>query len=103
MRCIVVDEGYHRPGVYRGPAPHCEFPLKRVPYVRHGLRLLLSVEFLGRHESLARTKQCFGKNWDRLAELKKRYDPDCFFKNNFWPLDREGQPVEPLTNEPPSP
>ncbi|TBU27859.1 hypothetical protein BD311DRAFT_360778 [Dichomitus squalens] len=59
--------------------------------------------FLGRHESLARTKQCFGKNWDRLVELKKKYDPDCFFKNSFWPLDKGGQPIEPLTNEPPSP
>ena len=46
---------------------------------------------------------CFGKNWNRLAELKKRYDPDCFLKNNFWPLDRDGNPIELLTNEPPSP
>ena len=86
-----------------GPLPTVSSLLYWVPHTRRRLTLMLHVKFLGRHESLARTKQCFGKNWDRLAELKKRYEPDCFFKNNFWPLDKEGQPVEPLTNEPPSP
>ncbi|KAL4249591.1 hypothetical protein ABKN59_006146 [Abortiporus biennis] len=59
--------------------------------------------FLGRHESASRTSACFGKNWDRLAELKKKYDPDGFLKNNFWPLDKDGGAVKPLYNEPPSP
>ena len=45
----------------------------------------------------------YGKNWNRLAALKRKYDPDGFFKNNFWPLDKDGVPVEPLYNEPPSP
>ncbi|KAI0350647.1 hypothetical protein OH77DRAFT_1430824 [Trametes cingulata] len=59
--------------------------------------------FLGRHEPPARTMACYGKNWDRLAELKRKYDPDCLFKNNFWPLDKYGRLIEPLANEPPSP
>ncbi|OSC96632.1 hypothetical protein PYCCODRAFT_1378794 [Trametes coccinea BRFM310] len=59
--------------------------------------------FLGRHEPPERTMACFGKNWDRLSELKRKYDPTCLFKNNFWPLDRHGRPVEFLANEPPSP
>ena len=46
---------------------------------------------------------CYGKNWARLAALKRRYDPGGFFKNNFWPLDKDGNDVEPLHNEPPSP
>lgn len=45
----------------------------------------------------------FGKNWPQLAELKQKYDPVGLFKNNFWPLDKDGQPVEELYNEPPSP
>ncbi|KAI8971020.1 hypothetical protein BD414DRAFT_561311 [Trametes punicea] len=59
--------------------------------------------FLGRHEPPSRTMACFGKNWDRLAALKRKYDPHCLFKNNFWPLDRDGRPIELLVNEPPSP
>nr|VWO94971.1 Bifunctional solanapyrone synthase (EC (EC (FAD-dependent monooxygenase sol5) (Prosolanapyrone-II oxidase) (Prosolanapyrone-III cycloisomerase) (Solanapyrone biosynthesis protein 5) [Ganoderma boninense] len=67
-------------------------------------RCITSAEaLLGRHEDPGRTMACYGKNWDRLAELKRRYDPDCFFKNNFWPLDKDGNPIELLTNEPPSP
>ncbi|KAI0629552.1 hypothetical protein C8Q77DRAFT_1076036 [Trametes polyzona] len=59
--------------------------------------------FLGRHEPPARTMACYGKNWDRLAALKRKYDPGCLFKNNFWPLDAHGRPIESLANEPPSP
>ena len=62
-----------------------------------------SVQFLGRHEPAARTMASYGKNWERLAVLKRKYDPDCFFKNNFWPLDKDGAPLAPLENEPPSP
>lgn len=46
---------------------------------------------------------CYGKNWDRLAELKRKYDPECLFRNNFWPLDKHGNPIGELFNEPPSP
>ena len=45
----------------------------------------------------------YGKNWPRLAELKRKYDPENLFKNNFWPLDKDGNPIAPLYNEPPSP
>ncbi|KAI0774904.1 hypothetical protein BD413DRAFT_472171 [Trametes elegans] len=59
--------------------------------------------FLGRHEPAARTMACYGANWDRLAALKRRYDPHGLFRNNFWPLDRHGRPLEVPANEPPSP
>ena len=62
-----------------------------------------SPQFLGRHESAARTQASFGKNWSRLVELKKKYDPDNVFCNNFWPLNKDGSPVQPLDNEPPLP
>ena len=60
-------------------------------------------QFLARHELATRTMASFGKNWDRLAELKCKYDPDGFLKNNFWPLDSDGKPVAELYNEPASP
>ncbi|RPD57835.1 hypothetical protein L226DRAFT_472397 [Lentinus tigrinus ALCF2SS1-7] len=59
--------------------------------------------FLGRHEPASRAMACYGKNWARLAALKRKYDPDGLFKNNFWPLDKDGEPVGELYNEPPSP
>ncbi|KAI0664059.1 hypothetical protein C8Q70DRAFT_905684 [Cubamyces menziesii] len=60
--------------------------------------------FLGRHEPPARTMACYGKHWERLAALKRKYDPDNVFKNNFWPLDKDGRPImSALVNEPPSP
>lgn len=59
--------------------------------------------FLGRHETPERTMASFGKNWTRLAELKRKYDPEGLFKNNFWPVDKDGQPIGELYNEPPSP
>ena len=46
---------------------------------------------------------CYGKHWDRLAELKRKYDPSNLFRNNFWPVDKDGTPIAPLYNEPPSP
>lgn len=59
--------------------------------------------FLGRHESPARTMACYGKHWTRLATLKREYDPANVFKNNFWPVDKDGAPIALLDNEPPSP
>lgn len=60
-------------------------------------------QFLGRHEPAARAMACYGKNWARLADLKRKYDPTGLFKNNFWPLDKDGNAVAELYNEPPSP
>ncbi|KIY46091.1 hypothetical protein FISHEDRAFT_48116 [Fistulina hepatica ATCC 64428] len=59
--------------------------------------------FLGRRESTARIQSCFGKNWGRLCEVKKKYDPDGVFKCNFWPLDGDGNEVDADYREPPSP
>ncbi|KIK60801.1 hypothetical protein GYMLUDRAFT_73655 [Collybiopsis luxurians FD-317 M1] len=59
--------------------------------------------FLGRHEQPARTMACYGSNWDRLKDIKKKYDPTNVFRNTFWPLNAEGDPVEPWTHEPRTP
>ncbi|KAF9012610.1 hypothetical protein BDQ17DRAFT_1232411 [Cyathus striatus] len=59
--------------------------------------------FLGRHEPPERTMACFGDNWTRLSEVKKKYDPKNLFRNTFWPLGEDGQPVDPRTHEPPTP
>jgi hypothetical protein len=32
--------------------------------------------------------------------VKKKYDPDNFFKNSFWPLNAEGEIIEPEEHEP---
>ncbi|KAF9649484.1 hypothetical protein BDM02DRAFT_3113707 [Thelephora ganbajun] len=56
--------------------------------------------FLGRGESADKTKASFGKNWDRLVELKRKYDPTNLFRNTFWPLDEEGDVVQPSLREP---
>ena len=57
-------------------------------------------QFLGRSETVDKTKASFGKNWDRLEELKRKYDPTNLFRNTFWPLNEEGQAVEPNGREP---
>ncbi|KAF8663658.1 hypothetical protein AX16_000900 [Volvariella volvacea WC 439] len=59
--------------------------------------------FLGRLEPPERTKACFGENWERLCEVKQKYDPDNLFKYSFWPLNEKGEAVEPNTHEPPLP
>lgn len=45
----------------------------------------------------------YGENWDRLVELKKRVDPENMFCNTLWPLDAEGNVVDPSEREPPAP
>ncbi|KAI9510334.1 hypothetical protein F5148DRAFT_976931 [Russula earlei] len=59
--------------------------------------------FLGRHELPARVAASFGENWERLVSLKKDYDPNCLFKNTFWPLDKDGREMDPSEHEPPEP
>ncbi|KAG7091291.1 hypothetical protein E1B28_010338 [Marasmius oreades] len=58
--------------------------------------------FLGRHESPDRTIACYGENWDRLTEIKEKYDPTNLFRNSLWPLDRVGKTVEVGDHEPPT-
>lgn len=57
-------------------------------------------QFLGRSETTEKTKASFGKNWDRLVELKRKYDPTNLLRNTFWPLDEAGNDVEPGLREP---
>ena len=93
-----MDRRDDRQGCFRRAVP-----IRTSPPAISAALVLSGLQFIGRHEPPSRTMACFGKSWDRLAELKRKYDPDCFFKNNFWPLDKDGVPVEPLYNEPPSP
>ncbi|KAF8588838.1 hypothetical protein K439DRAFT_537159 [Ramaria rubella] len=48
--------------------------------------------FFGIHETGKRVQGSFGENWKRLCEIKRKYDPEGFFKHNFWPLDKDEQP-----------
>jgi hypothetical protein len=57
-------------------------------------------QFLGRGESSEKTKASFGKNWDRLVELKREYDPTNLFRNTFWPLNEGGRAIEPNLRQP---
>ncbi|THH18318.1 hypothetical protein EW146_g2635 [Bondarzewia mesenterica] len=59
--------------------------------------------FLGRHEQPSRAMASYGENWSRLVDLKKKYDPQGVFRNTFWPLDKDGQTIEPQSHEPLSP
>ncbi|KAF6759991.1 hypothetical protein DFP72DRAFT_805866 [Ephemerocybe angulata] len=59
--------------------------------------------FLGRHEPPERTRASYGENWSRLVEIKQMYDPGNIFKNTFWPLNAQGEMVDPRTHEPPTP
>jgi hypothetical protein len=60
----------------------------------------LAFQFLGRSESSEVTKASFGGNWDRLTELKRKYDPKNLFRNTFWPLNKEGNDIQPSRREP---
>ncbi|KAJ7935346.1 hypothetical protein B0H13DRAFT_2650042 [Mycena leptocephala] len=59
--------------------------------------------FLGRHEPADRVIGCYGDNWERLVEVKKKYDPTNLFRNSLWPLDTNYERVDPRTHEPPTP
>ncbi|KAG2129849.1 uncharacterized protein EDB93DRAFT_1095139 [Suillus bovinus] len=56
--------------------------------------------FLGRQEPPGRVIACYGENWAKLCEVKKKYDPDNFFRSSFWPLNAEGEIIEPEEHEP---
>ncbi|KAG1856075.1 hypothetical protein DFJ58DRAFT_785273 [Suillus subalutaceus] len=56
--------------------------------------------FLGRQEPPGRVIACYGENWARLCEVKEKYDPDNFFRNSFWPLNAQGEIIEPEEHEP---
>ncbi|CAK5281918.1 unnamed protein product [Mycena citricolor] len=59
--------------------------------------------FLGRHEPPERTIACYGDNWARLCEIKKKYDPTNVFCNSLWPLNAQMERVDPRTHEPATP
>ena len=86
-----------KPVVQGGPFPSVRvlsLPHKSV-VVPHNV-----FQFLGRSDGADKTRACFGKNWDRLVELKQKYDPTNMFRNTFWPLNEEGRAVEPNLREP---
>ena len=90
-------EGTLKPVVQGGPFPSVRIPL--APSISFAIPHH-TFQFLGRSDSGDKTKASFGKNWDRLAELKRKYDPKNLFRNTFWPLDEEGRDVEPNLREP---
>ncbi|KAI0682941.1 hypothetical protein BC835DRAFT_1311296 [Cytidiella melzeri] len=53
-------------------------------------------EFLARHKNPSTTNASFGKNWDCLAALKRKYI------TNFRLLDKDGEPVAEPYSRPPS-
>lgn len=84
-----------------GPFPSVRVPLGHLIF--NQALPVACLQFLGRHEPAARTQACYGNNFSRLSEIKKKYDPSNVFRNTFWPLDKNGDVVEPQTHEPPSP
>jgi hypothetical protein len=90
-------DGTLKPVAQGGPLPVVRVPLVPPAPVIVPYRIF---QFLGRSETGDKTKASFGKNWDRLAEVKRKYDPTNLFRNTFWPLDTEGRVVEPSLREP---
>ena len=80
-----------------GPFPSVRVPSVTLPV---GSRSSLHPQFLGRSDSAEKIQACFGKSWDRLVEVKRKYDPANLFRNTFWPLDEGGQVVETSLREP---
>lgn len=51
--------------------------------------------FLGRHEKPERIISCYGEaNFERLKEVKKKYDPKNLFHHNFWPVCADGSIID---------
>ena len=63
----------------------------------------MSFQFLGRHERAERIIACYGESWDRLKEVKRKYDPTAMFKHTLWPLTADGRIQEPVELESVSP
>ncbi|VDB91324.1 unnamed protein product [Peniophora sp. CBMAI 1063] len=59
--------------------------------------------FLGRGEAPERVIKCYGSNWDRLFELKRKFDPEARIKHCFWPAHPDGTLRSPEEREPPTP
>lgn len=50
--------------------------------------------FSERKELVSRTIGMYGdENWERLKEVKRKYDPTGEIRHCFWPLDEEGRPL----------
>lgn len=46
--------------------------------------------FLETREGVDSVRKVFGReNWERLVEIKKKLDPDYFFKHTFFPAKEE--------------
>ncbi|KAF7982994.1 hypothetical protein HWV62_24606 [Athelia sp. TMB] len=56
--------------------------------------------FLGRDEPPERVMASYGSSWDRLKEIKKKYDPTGMFRNTFWPLASDGRVMKASEHEP---
>ncbi|KAG8896502.1 hypothetical protein FRC00_005845 [Tulasnella sp. 408] len=50
--------------------------------------------FSERKELVSRTIGMYGdENWQRLIEVKRKYDPNGEIRHCFWPLNEEGRPL----------
>ena len=78
------------------------FPSVRIPFAPRipAVVAYRSFQFLGRSDTADKIKASFGKNWDRLVEIKRKYDPTNLFRNTLWPLDEKEESVEPNLREP---
>ncbi|KAG8980816.1 hypothetical protein FRB90_007463 [Tulasnella sp. 427] len=58
--------------------------------------------FSERKELVTRTIGMYGEeNWQRLIEVKRKYDPKGEIRHCFWPLDEEGRPLGLFDDEEP--